>query len=116
MIPAQATSQVDRCDMCGAAAPSALCDRCAPVFEATSRDPERTVEIPSGDDHDGIRVLRVTIPWVCPRCGGPRGEVFRTISFDGSRRLPCDGWSNACGHVDTYAAVRRGLSVTESSR
>lgn len=28
------------------------------------------------------------------------------ISYDGSRRLACDGWTNPCGHVDTYAAVR----------
>lgn len=67
----------------------------------------KTVEIPARDNHDGIHSVRVTLIWECPKCGQPRGEVGRTISYDGSRRLGCDGWTNPCGHVDTYAAVRR---------
>lgn len=67
----------------------------------------RTVTIPSRDDHDGFYSMTVTLEWTCPVCGGPRGEPFDTVSYDGSRRLHCDGWRNACGHVDKYADVRK---------
>jgi hypothetical protein len=67
----------------------------------------RTVEIPARDAHDGHASIRVDLLWECPTCGGPRGEVGRAISYDGSRRLECDGWSNPCGHIDLYASVRR---------
>lgn len=66
----------------------------------------RTVTIPACAQHEGFYRLTVTLQWVCPRCGGPRGEPFSTHSFDGSRRLGVDGWSNPCGHVDLYADVR----------
>ena len=74
--------------------------------------PMVTVEIPACAEHNGFHSVRVTLLWECPQCGGPRGEVFRTISYDGSRRLGCDGWKNPCGHVDYYADLRReaGLS------
>lgn len=55
--------------------------------------------------------MSVTLPWRCPRCGGPRGEVFRTISYDGSRRLACDGWKNPCGHIDFYATARHEATL-----
>jgi Zn finger protein HypA/HybF involved in hydrogenase expression len=74
---------------------------------STITTPTRTVEIPARDAHDGHASIKVTLRWECPTCGGPRGEVYRTISYDGSRRLACDGWRNPCGHVDTYAANRR---------
>lgn len=67
----------------------------------------RTVQIPACEMHEGMHAVNVTVPWECSQCGGPRGEVFRTISYDGSRRLGCDGWTNPCGHVDKYAAVRQ---------
>jgi hypothetical protein len=67
---------------------------------------QRTVVIPSCVEHEGLRSMKVTLDWVCPKCGGPRGEVFKTISWDGSRRLHCDGWKNPCGHIDKYADVR----------
>lgn len=69
---------------------------------------ERTVQIPSRDDHDGRAYLRITVTlaWVCPSCGGPRGDPTRAISYDGSARLACDSWTNPCGHIDFYAAVR----------
>lgn len=72
----------------------------------------RTVTIPACAEHNGFASTRVTLLWVCPTCGGPRGEPAPTISYDGSRRLGCDGWTNPCGHIDGYAAVRReaGLS------
>lgn len=77
----------------------------------------RTVEIPRLDAHDGFFSATVTLVWECPRCGGPRGDVFRTISYDGSRRLGCDGWKNPCGHIDFYSDVRReaGVGIAETS-
>lgn len=76
-------------------------------LRATTGPETRTVQIPARDDHEGRASVSVTLPWICPSCGGPRGEVKRVISFDGSRRLACDGWVNPCGYVDHYAAVRR---------
>lgn len=67
---------------------------------------QRTVSIPARSDHDGFCSMQATVDWICPQCGGPRGEVFSTISYDGSRRLVCDGWNNPCGHIDKYSAVR----------
>lgn len=71
----------------------------------------REVEIPARDEHDGWARVRVAVLWECPVCGGPRGEVSRGLSFDGSRRLAVDTWTNPCGHVDLYAAVRREAGV-----
>jgi hypothetical protein len=82
----------------------------------TTDAPTRTVSIPRCDEHDGLHSITVTLPWTCPRCGGPRGEVFRTISYDGSRRLGCDGSQNQCGHVDFYADVRRDASAHATAR
>jgi hypothetical protein len=75
--------------------------------QVTAPQLTRTVTVPSCDAHDGFHSVTVTLLWQCPRCGGPRGEVFRTISYDGSRRLACDGWRNPCGHIDYYSNVRR---------
>lgn len=70
-------------------------------------EPERrTVRIPECTEHAGYAAMTVSLDWVCPVCGGPRGEPFQTVSYDGSRRLACDGWENPCGHVDRYADVR----------
>ncbi len=66
----------------------------------------RTVRIPGSDDHGGDHLITVTLRWVCPACGDPRGEIRPAISYDGSRRLACDGWTNPCGHIDFYAVVR----------
>jgi hypothetical protein len=66
----------------------------------------RTVRIPGSTDHAGHHLITTTLQWVCPVCGGPRGEVHPAMSYDGSRRLACDGWTNPCGHLDTYAAAR----------
>lgn len=71
----------------------------------------RTVTIPATEEHDGYASLTVTLPWTCLECGGPRGEPFQTISWDGSRRLYCDGWINPCGHVEKYSSVRANLSA-----
>jgi hypothetical protein len=67
---------------------------------------KRTVTIPACDDHEGMLTVTLTLEWTCSKCGGPRGEPHPAISYDGSRRLHCDGWANACGHVDKYADVR----------
>ena len=76
----------------------------------------RTVRIPGSDDHDGQHLISVALRWECPACGGPRGMVRPAISYDGSRRLACDGWTNPCGHVDTYTAVRREAAAAAASR
>ena len=74
----------------------------------------RTVRIPGSDDHDGHHLITVTLRWVCPACGRPRGEIRPAISYDGSQRLACDGWTNPCGHIDTYAAARHEAARTAS--
>ncbi len=62
----------------------------------------RRVLIPQCPQHEGIHFVRVTLEWVCPVCGGPRGEPRPVISYDGSYHGHCDGWTNPCGHVDLY--------------
>jgi len=66
-----------------------------------------TVTIPGSDQHDGHHSVRVTLAWVCPQCGGPRGEPFYGISYDGSRQLAVHRWINPCGHIDLYRGARR---------
>ncbi|WP_420119920.1 hypothetical protein [Nakamurella sp.] len=75
----------------------------------------RTVRIPGSQDHAGHHLITVTLPWVCPACGGPRGEITPAISYDGSRRLGCDAWTNPCGHLDTYAAIRLETAIGRAS-
>ncbi len=72
----------------------------------------RTVTIPACAEHDGFHAMRVTLPWVCLRCGSPRGEPFETISYDGSRRLGVHGWINPCGHIEKYSEVRAAVAAT----
>jgi hypothetical protein len=72
---------------------------------------QRLVLLPGCADHAGHHRVRVALWWVCPRCGGPRGEPFETLSYDGSRRLAVHGWHNPCGHLDTYAAAREEAGV-----
>ena len=55
---------------------------------------QRTVRIPGSTDHAGHHLITVTLRWVCPTCGKPRGEIRPAISYDGSRRRACDGWTN----------------------
>ena len=68
----------------------------------------RTVTIPSRFMHEGYPgcAIKIVLEWVCPICGGPRGEPFPTISWDGSRRLGVNGWENPCGHIDKYVDAR----------
>lgn len=76
----------------------------------------KTVRIPGSVEHAGHYSIDVTLLWECPTCGGPRGEVFDTLSYDGSRRLGVHGWKNPCGHVDAYGAVRREAGVGSEGR
>lgn len=64
------------------------------------------VTIPSSSEHNGYGLMTVEISDNCPVCGGPRGQVYGTLSYDGSRRVNCDGWNNPCGHIDLYSDVR----------
>ncbi len=84
--------------------------------EALSDIVYRTVEIPTCEEHEGMARTTVTVHWVCPQCGGPRGEPYKKISYDGSRRLyNVDGWRNPCGHIDGYADVRKeALELAET--
>lgn len=71
----------------------------------------QTVEIPACDQHEGVYRARVLLYWVCPICGGPRGKITPVVSYDGSLRMVVDGWSNPCGHVDKYSAVRHEAQI-----
>lgn len=67
------------------------------------------VTIPSISEHGGcpLNLVTLEISDNCPVCGVKRGQVFGTHSYDGSRRLYCDGWINPCGHIDSYVEVRK---------
>lgn len=83
--------------------------RPAEEVEMVAAPPTRTVTIPSCAEHGGFEWNKVTLTlkWICPKCGGARGEPFLTCSYDGSRRLAgVHGWRNPCGHVDGYGDVR----------
>ena len=69
----------------------------------------RSATIPAIEMHEGYPGNRITVRlvWVCPICGGERGEPYDTLSYDGSRRLFVQGWRNSCGHIDKYGAVRK---------
>lgn len=67
----------------------------------------REVYIPAREEHNGMDGIHVKLEWICPICGGPRGEIMDNMrSYDGSRILYCNGWMNPCGHVDKYENVR----------
>lgn len=44
--------------------------------------------------------LTLTLDWVCPRCGAPRGEVVRRAWFPTAGPVEVDLWRNPCGHLD----------------
>jgi hypothetical protein len=68
-----------------------------------------TNTIPASENHAGLYALTGTISDKCPVCGGPRGEITKGFSYDGSRRLVVDMWRNPCGHVDKYSKVRQEI-------
>ena len=67
-----------------------------------------TVTIPSCEQHEGIFSMTVTISDYCPKCGKKRDidTIHKGFSYDGSRRLVVDCWTNPCGHIDYYEDVR----------
>ena len=67
-----------------------------------------TVTIPACEQHEGFFSMTVTISDYCPKCGKKRGinTIHKGFSYDGSRRLVVDCWTNPCGHVDKYSEVR----------
>jgi YD repeat-containing protein len=77
-----------------------------PRAPRTTEAATKEVTIPACDKHLGRHKKTVCLRWECPVCGGPRGQVIRRHSYDGSRRMTCDGWDNPCGHVDKYRDVR----------
>jgi hypothetical protein len=86
-----------------------------PNESATPAPGYRTVTIPAGIQHCGVYATTVRLPWKCIVCGATRGEPFETLSYDGSRALPVDGWTNACGHVENYALVREWLASSKAA-
>lgn len=64
------------------------------------------------------KVRAVTIPAVCVRCGGPRGEAFEINSLVHGFTYVSDFWANPCGHHDTAQAAlieaRRYAEVIET--
>jgi hypothetical protein len=77
-----------------------------PTKESDPQVPERTITIPACSEHEGFHKLTLTTIWTCLVCGGPRGEPFEILSYDGSRRMTVSGWRNPCGHIETYETVR----------
>jgi hypothetical protein len=71
-----------------------------------SEAPIRTVTIPGSAEHLGVHRVDVRLRWVCPICEGPRGEPVIVSSFDRGRGVSVHAWSNACGHIDDFTAVR----------
>lgn len=67
----------------------------------------RIVTIPAREEHEGFYQVDVVLPWTCMVCGGPRGEPAPVRSYDGSRWMMVDGWTNPCGHVEKYSAIRK---------
>lgn len=74
------------------------------------------VTIPEREKHQGLYALTVEISDTCPKCGGPRGVPYPTVSYDGSRRLNVEGWENPCGHIDSYDAIRQEVKEEREKR
>jgi hypothetical protein len=84
-----------------------------PVSRVNKNDmkPHIIVEIPSCSEHEGYsgNLIKVALPLKC-ECGGDRAvSISRGLSYDGSRRLNVDMWSNSCGCIDTYPIVRKWI-------
>jgi len=63
----------------------------------------------TGRDYVGVTIRSVTVPAVCPVCGGPRGmDTVRSHRFcEDGEWYNVDRWTNPCGHTDMYADVLR---------
>ena len=72
------------------------------------------VTIPACEQHEGFSSITVTISDYCPKCGKKRGidTIHKGFSYDGSRRLSVDCWTNPCGHIDKYFEVREEVKNT----
>ena len=67
------------------------------------------VEIPSITEHAGYpgNVRQYEIADTCTKCGAKRGvKRWVGLSYDVSRRLSVDCWTNECGHTDIYSDIR----------
>lgn len=81
----------------------------SPTMIVTVRD--RASESPWGSGPTNPVTRTVTISAYCPVCGERRGEPYGINSCDDGAFYWVQGWTNPCGHVDTYAAV-----LTEADR
>lgn len=52
-------------------------------------------------------IRTVTVRWICPACGGPRGEPQDTPFYENDQSLSSHRWVNPCGHIDYYPDVLR---------
>lgn len=51
-------------------------------------------------------VRTLTIPAICPSCGGPRSQdLVETHSWIHGIKMTYDRWTNPCGHTDMYEGV-----------
>ncbi|MDD5461849.1 MAG: hypothetical protein PHG00_09480 [Methylococcales bacterium] len=67
----------------------------------------RIVTVPACTNHYGLLTTTVKLHWLCPVCGEPRGDTFRSLSDDGALPVRFDSWNNPCGHFDLYSDVRQ---------
>ncbi|MNY85663.1 putative ATP-dependent helicase DinG [compost metagenome] len=64
------------------------------------------------------RVYEITVDWVCPECGGPRGDIVEQNFHFNGQDFPHHIWQNPCGHKDSHAAALQqaknvGVSTTK---
>jgi hypothetical protein len=65
----------------------------------------RVVDRGTSRSYTGVNIRTVTIPAVCPKCGGPRGGKYPHNFCEDGEWMNCDRWDNPCGHTDYYSAV-----------
>jgi hypothetical protein len=73
----------------------------------TVRVRDRASETPWGSGRTNPIVVTVTIPTICPKCGGPRGEAKPLQQHDDGVSYTTDVWQNPCEHLDRYEDVVR---------
>jgi hypothetical protein len=64
-----------------------------------------------GNGHGNIPLHTVTVAWICPQCGGPRGEPTLTGRCEDGQFYEFHVWHNPCGHLDKHCAVLREAGV-----
>lgn len=65
----------------------------------------RVVDRGTSRSYEGVKIRTVAIQRSCPKCGGPRGEVYSHRFCEDGAWYDCDRWDNPCGHVDMYTDV-----------